>query len=102
MSRKKMSIYDEEEFPDILEVYLYPQINDVKIKLYAPREYCFIDVILDKDQEAVGSSRCSNCKESIEPFIKFCPYCGAKAKGRRLLRKKENADDESENSPIRL
>lgn len=102
MSRKKMSIYDEEEFPDIVEVHLYPQINDVKIKLYAPREYCFIDVILDKDQEAIGSSFCSKCKKTVDPFFKFCPYYGAKSKGRRLLRKKEKIDDESENSPIPL
>lgn len=96
-----MSIYDEEDFPDKVEVYLYPQINDVKIKLYVPREYCFIDVVLDEDQEAIGFSKCSNCKESVEPFIKFCPHCGAKSKGRRLLRKRET-NDKQKDSPIHL
>lgn len=100
MKRPTARVYDIKEFPDTIDVYIYP--NDENTKIYALRKYCYMDVVLNKDQEAIGSSFCSKCKKTVDPFFKFCPYCGAKSKGRRLLRKKEKLDGESKNSPIPL
>ena len=98
---KARTTIDEPEFPDILEV-LCLSAHD-QPKNYAPREYCYIDVYLDEDQEAIGSSKCSKCKKTIDVFSKFCKHCGAKVKARRYLRKKKEVVDEtSENSTIRV
>ena len=100
MTKAKTTIY-EPEFPDILEVTCFLASNQPKN--YAPREYCYIDVYLDEDQEAIGSSKCSKCKNTIDIFSKFCNHCGAKVRERRYLRKKkERVDETSENSTIRI
>ena len=54
---------------------------------------CYADVILDPDECAIGRTQCSKCRETIEPFDKYCSHCGAKIKKRRLLKKKADAEN---------
>lgn len=91
------TIYSTNElFPKRLKVHKYNSTND---QLYRPLEYCFIDVVLNKDEPAIiGSSHCSLCKHSIDLISKYCPTCGAKVKKKRLLRRKTDIYEESSNS----
>lgn len=57
-------------------------------ELYIKQIYCNPLVTIDED-EILGSCVCSNCKKEMNPFYKFCPNCGAKAKERIFLEESE-------------
>ena len=70
------------DFPaKIHATYLFdPSVN----VLYVPQEYCYINVTMN-DDHIVGHSECSKCGKNVDLFIKFCPHCGAKVKGRKVM-----------------
>ena len=69
-----------------------PDSSDFE-KLYFERIYCNAIITMFDDDNTIGSSICSNCKNSLELFEKFCPHCGAKIKGRQVLDRNGNEID---------
>lgn len=61
-------------------------------ELYFKRTYAHINIVMLDDENTIGTSECSNCKSSIDIFVKFCPCCGAKIKGKRII---ENSEKKS-------
>lgn len=70
---------DKYAYPGKLHVHRSLWESDVVI--YVPREECYIDITMDDDY-AIGHAECSNCKNPVGVYVKFCPYCGAKVKGK--------------------
>ena len=48
---------------------------------YIPLKYCVINVTIDDDC-IVGHSECSECNHRVDVSINYCPYCGAKVRGK--------------------
>lgn len=80
-------------FPTRLEGRLPGFAGLDQSRKYVIYRECYADVILDPDECAIGRTRCSKCRETIEPFDKYCSHCGAKVKKRRLLKKKAKTEE---------
>ena len=90
---------------DTLELPIFvnrPYPNKVVLKkvgpkpdssLYFRRIYCDAIITMFDDDNTIGTSTCSNCNNSLALFEKFCPYCGAKIRGRRVLDRNGNEID---------
>ena len=66
---------------------------------YVPQKYGTIDITMD-DDHIVGHSECSECKHNVEVWINYCPYCGAKVRGKHVKEAAVKMDimDQEENS----
>jgi len=53
---------------------------------YVPQKYSTIDITMD-DEHIVGHAECSECKRNVEVWVNYCPYCGAKVRGKRVVKK---------------
>lgn len=75
--------FSEEPLPEKLLIHRFV-ISD-KPELYFKRIYCNA-VIATNDDHVVGHCKCSNCHNTMNPFDKFCSNCGAKSKGRIIIK----------------
>ena len=89
-----------EPYPGTLRVYNSVFKNECVV--YTPIEYCHIDIVMD-DEHLVGHSECSCCHRNIDIFVKFCPYCGAKVKGKHIKEAPfEQSDSETADNYIQV
>lgn len=58
-------------------------VTDTTKLEYYRREKCYILVSL-KDDESIGTSKCSVCGEHIDLFDRYCSHCGSKVIGKKL------------------
>lgn len=82
-------------FPEkIVLQRLFTTFDDPKTEeLYFKRVYCYAIVQMYDEDNVVGSCICSNCNNSLGLFEKFCPHCGAKIQGKKILDKDGNEID---------
>jgi len=63
------------------------------IQIYVKRQYCTANITMYDDDNTIGKCTCSICKKRMNPFDKFCPNCGAKSKGRHVVKDKRDEDN---------
>lgn len=65
--------------------------------LYVPCIFAYAIVVMEDDDNLIGRCYCSNCKDSVNIFDKYCCHCGAKLKDRKVL-----GEDYEEDSSIHV
>lgn len=71
-------------FPKRIKIITAPLLaNPPEEKIYIERVEAYIEVYMLDDDFTIGHCECTNCKNTIDLFDKYCPRCGAKLKGRR-------------------
>ena len=61
-------------------------------KTYYQRIYANVIMTMADDDNLVGNSKCSNCNNDVDIFIKFCPHCGAKIRGRIYYKNRDESN----------
>ena len=67
------------ELPNLIDVRNFTNSGQT----YRKQLYFTANVTVD-EEGICGRCECSNCKNSINPFDKYCRFCGAKSKGRNV------------------
>lgn len=76
-------------FPEKVVLQRLSFAKDEK-ETYFRRKDCYVMVTLLDEEGVIGHSTCSLCNNKMDIFDKFCPHCGAKSKGRKIV----NGDDD--------
>ena len=83
--------------PDVIKLVpsIFSPVPDAEVFLdkYYKRTYAKAIVTMCDDDNIVGSCKCSNCRNQIDLFSKFCSNCGAKLTGRIIFDKDYNETD---------
>ena len=74
--------------------------NPPREKIYVERVEAYIEVYMLDDDFTIGHCKCTNCKNPINLFDKYCPRCGAKLKGRRDAPKKAKTGVKTDKSTV--
>ena len=88
----ELGYYSNQPFPDkiiLKRVSIGNNTNEKTKELYFKRVYADVIVTVADEDHSVGNSKCSNCNNVVDIFVKFCPYCGAKIKGRIYNKQKD-------------
>ena len=72
-------------FPDKVVLQRLTFSRKSESETYFKRKYCYAMMQLLDDEGTIGTCQCSCCKKQMDIFDKFCPNCGAKSKGRKIV-----------------